>query len=133
RGVVVMTAETSEKKSATTEPGTEAQPGATKRDDFGRFAKGTKGGPGNPHARESARMLLRFRDAIPDDRMDEIFAKVLDMAVAGDMNAIKLVFTYRIGKPVAAPDPDRLDHDEWRNMTQAAVSSDELHKVFSTM
>ena len=51
---------------------------AAGRDARGKFAKGNVGGPGNPYARESARMLKLFRSAISDEEMRALILKLRD-------------------------------------------------------
>jgi hypothetical protein len=43
-----------------------------------------------------------------------------ELALAGDVQAAKLVLAYAIGKPAAAADPDRLDVEEWNHFKEAA-------------
>ena len=80
----------------------------------GRFAIGNKGGPGNPHARQVAKLRSLLLDVVDPDRMKRIAFKVAEMAEDGDMAAVKLLFEYVLGKPLAGMNPDAVDLDEWR-------------------
>ena len=91
------------------------------RDDNGRFARGNAGGPGNPHARHCARVLAFFRNVIDDEKIEAIIHVLYARAVAGDMSAIKLILSYKIGKPAPAPNPDGIERDEWNRLEEAAV------------
>jgi hypothetical protein len=54
-------------------------------------------------------------DAVVDDaRFQRIAGKLADLAEGGDIEAIKLVFAYQLGRPRIAPDSDRLDLEEWK-------------------
>src|SRR5262249_29379362 len=91
-----------------------AAPRADKRDDKGRFLPGHPGGPGNPFAREVARMRKRILAKLTDEELDAITNKLIEQAKEGDVASAKLLFSYGLGKPTAAPDPDRLDTEEWK-------------------
>src|SRR5882724_12828810 len=84
---------------------TKASPGCSDRTPDGRFAKDNPGGPGNPHARHCARMLALLRASISDEEMVAIFRKLVEKARAGDVSAAKLLMSYNLGKPAAAPNP----------------------------
>jgi hypothetical protein len=49
----------------------------------------------------------------------------------GNLGAIKLVFSYVIGKPTTAPDPDRLSVDEWRLLCDGVPTAEEESAVNS--
>src|SRR5437764_10479304 len=103
----------SPKKTNTPHPAlTDAGPTPTDRTPDGRFAKDNPGGPGNPHARHCARMLALLRASISDEEMVAIIRALVEKARAGDVSAAKLIMSYKIGKPLPAPDPDQLDRDE---------------------
>ena len=79
----------------------------------GRFAKGNRGGPGNPHARHCARMLALLRASISDEEMVAIIRMLVTQARDGNVSAAKLIMSYKLGKPAPAPNPDEIDRDEW--------------------
>jgi hypothetical protein len=100
----------------TTDNGTSAShPG---HDSKGRFTRGNKGGPGNPHARRCAHLRQLLLDRISEDDLRAIAAKLAEKAKAGDLGAIRLVLSYTVGKPAASVDPDRLDVDEFELLQQ---------------
>jgi hypothetical protein len=102
------------------EPSAEAPAGAAGRGPDGRFAKGNPDGSGNPFARQVAALRQAALAAITPDDVRGIFAKMAELALAGDVQAAKLVLAYAIGRPAAAPDPDRLDVQEWNHFKEAA-------------
>ncbi len=84
----------------------EAAPPA--RDGRGRFAKGNKGGPGNPFGPRIAVLRQAAYDAFSPEIVREIFASMIVRALGGDLAAAKLVLAYAIGIPAAAG-PDQID------------------------
>src|SRR5438067_9009485 len=82
------------------------------RDAKGSFTKGNRGGPGNPLARQVAQLRKTLVNFVTEDDMKHI-AFVLKMkAEGGDLQAIKLLYQYVLGKPTDTVDPDRVDVDE---------------------
>ena len=103
------------------------------RDAKGRFAKGNKGGPGNPFARKIAMLRQTLVNFVTEEDMKHI-AFVLKMkAESGDIQAMKLLFQYVIGKPTDVVDPDRLDVDEWHNLQDNARAPGEVTEVLETI
>jgi hypothetical protein len=101
------------------------------RDAQGRFSKGNKGGPGNPFARKVAELRAALVNFVTEDDMKHL-AFVLKMrAEGGDMQAMKLLFQYVLGKPSETVDPDRLDVDEWQKMQEKSRPPDEATKVLN--
>jgi hypothetical protein len=86
----------------------------TGRDAKGRFAKGNPGGPGNPFARQVARLRSALVNRVTEADMDRIAEDLIVKAQLGDLAAVKLLFLYILGKPGAAVNPDTLDVEEWR-------------------
>ncbi len=82
--------------------------GPNGRDDRGRFASGNPGGPGNPHACQVGRLRTALLAAVSEDDMTSIVAKLVAMAKAGDVRAIKEVFDRTLGRPVEADLLERL-------------------------
>jgi hypothetical protein len=114
--------------SATTS--SEATPTTTTgRDANGRFAKGNLGGPGNPFARQCAHFRKVLHEMVTDQDIRDLAATLLLQAREGNLGAIKLVFSYVIGKPTPAPDPDRLSVDEWRLMCEGVPTTEEASAV----
>lgn len=107
--------------------------GASGRNANGTFAKGNAFGPGNPHARACARMLAIFRNAISDEEMHRLFRTLFEKAADGDISAAKLILSYKIGKPLAAPNPDSIDRDEWEHYQQDVVDSEAMKHVLGSL
>jgi hypothetical protein len=101
------------------------------RDLEGRFAAGNKCGPGNPFARKVAQLRTALVNFVTEEDMKHL-AFVLKMrAEGGDMQAMKLLFQYVLGKPAATVDPDRLDVDEWQKMQEKSRPPEEATKVLA--
>jgi hypothetical protein len=70
---------------------------------------------------------------VTEDDMKHI-AFVLKMkAESGDLQAIKLLFQYVIGKPTDVVDPDRLDVDEWEKIQECARPPEEMGEVMGRL
>jgi hypothetical protein len=100
-------------------PAPEAPP---QRDAKGRFAKGNKGGTGNPFARQIASFRAALVNTATDEDFEAIAHVLLLKAKSGDLAAIKLFLSYTIGKPAEAPDPDRLELEDFQ-LLQARLSA----------
>src|ERR1700733_2808919 len=85
----------------------------SQRDENGQFRKGNRGGPGNPFSRQIARLRQALLNAVSETDLLEIVDALKRKAKEGDVSAAKLLLSYSIGKPADAPNPDRLDFDEF--------------------
>ena len=94
-------------------PQVESQKASNGRDANGRFAKGNMGGPGNPFARQAARMRQAFSGRVSDDKLNALIDSMVELGIGGNVHAAKLVFHYVIGKPTEAFNPDRMDQEEF--------------------
>ena len=88
--------------------------GSNGRGAGGQFAVGNAGGPGNPHGRRVAQLRAVLLDAVTDDDVQAIVAKLVERAKGGDLRATKAVLDRPPGKPpphtpapVPAPDTAR--------------------------
>ncbi len=95
--------------------------GEAGRDSRGRFTKNNPGGPGNPFARQTARLRQVMLDEVSEDDLRDIVKALKQRAREGDTAAAKLVLTYCIGRPAAAVDPDSLDVQEVKHYQEQAV------------
>src|SRR5438105_14944181 len=94
-------------------PGDAVAPSAaTGRDALGRFAKGNRGGPGNPFARRLAILRRTLLSHVNEEDIQKAAQRLTEEARRGDLAAIKLLFAYVIGRPVDAVDPDTVDQQE---------------------
>lgn len=108
----------------------EAPPAANSgRDGKGRFTAGNQGGPGNPFGRQVARLRQALLDAVTPEDFQAIARRLIELAVAGNVPAAKVLLAYTIGKPAPAPDPDRLDADEWQCFKETANMAGELPQL----
>ncbi len=92
----------------------EPPPARGGRDRHGRFAEGNSGGPGNPFARQVAALRVALLSAVTAQDVAAVAEELLRQAKEGNLAAAKLLLSYTLGKPAAAPvDPDTLDAQEW--------------------
>jgi hypothetical protein len=104
----------------------------TGRDHNGRFSKGNPGGPGNPFARQVAQLRKRLLDRLTGEDLDGIADKLIALAKEGDVPATKLLFTYTLGQPADAVQPDQLDVEEWDTFKKTATMAGELPGIMAT-
>ena len=83
-----------------------------KRNSNGTFAKGNKGGTGNPYARKVAAIRTKMMEAVSDEDIEAIILKLVEDAKNGDPVARKELLDRLIGKPIDSPHPDELDSHE---------------------
>lgn len=91
------------------------------RDGKGRFARGNAGGPGNPFARQVGKLRKVLLQCVSEEDMANIAGVLVTLAKGGDLQAIKLLFQYTLGKPAEAFNPDRLDVDEAERFEETAT------------
>ena len=72
--------------------------GSNGRGPDGRFAKGNRGGPGNPYASRTARLRSVLLDNVTDDDFKAVVGKLVAMAKAGDLAAIRELLDRVLGK-----------------------------------
>src|SRR5438105_3810188 len=95
-----------------------AQTPTTGREANGQFAKGNPGGPGNPFARQVAKLRKVILNRLTEEDLLAITEALLAKAREGSVSAAKLLLAYAIGKPASSPDPDRLDGQELEHFKQ---------------
>jgi hypothetical protein len=88
-----------------------APPGG--RDRRGQFARGNKLGRGNPVCRRMAQLRAALCRDLDEGKMEALGGKLYSLALAGDLEAAKLVLAYACGKPQRTPDADTLDAHEY--------------------
>jgi hypothetical protein len=77
----------------------------------GRFGLGNTFAHGNPVNRRMAEMRAAMLDAVTPEAVADATRKLAEMAATGDLQAIRLLFDYVVGKPVPGvtsldPGPD---------------------------
>lgn len=77
--------------------------GENGRDTGGRFAKGNRGGPGNPLAAKVARLRASLVAAVKPKDLRDVIAALVTAAKAGDTQAAKLLLD-RVCGPAASLD-----------------------------
>lgn len=82
------------------------------QDDRGRFAKGNRGGPGNPHGKRTARLRAELLRCVSPADLREIVASLVVQAKSGDLAAIRELLNRVLGAPVATDILDRLEEIE---------------------
>jgi hypothetical protein len=93
----------------------------------GRFAAGNSFASGNPNHKRMYKLRRVLLTAVDDAAMERVTKKVVELAEGGDLEAVKILLTYTIGKPPQAielspsvsPHPfDRLSADEREAMNK---------------
>lgn len=67
----------------------------------GKFAKGNPGGPGNPHAATVAKFRGALLDAVSEADVQAVMRKLFDLAMTGDVPAMKLFLERTVGRPAS--------------------------------
>jgi hypothetical protein len=69
------------------------------RDERGRFQKGCKPGPGNPHLRQVSQLRTALMRAVTPSDIEEVVAKLLAAAKTGDTVAAREILNRVLGTP----------------------------------
>ncbi len=121
------------KPVAEPEPSKPLVDGSTGRDAGGKFTAGNRLGRGNPHARKVAVLRTAFLNALTEEKLTKMVARLIEMASHGNINAAKLVLAYTIGQPAPAVDPDRLDLEEWKLIDQSPTRTEAIRAALDGM
>jgi len=70
------------------------------RDNRGRFAKGNKGGPGNPLAKKANQLRVAMYASVEAEDIMEIMDSLIEAAKKGNITAAREVLDRVIGKPL---------------------------------
>ena len=82
------------------------------RDERGRFTNGNGGGPGNPHARQVAKLRAAMIAAVSEQDIEAIVGTLIEQAKGGDVRAAQVVLDRCLGKPEAADILERIEQLE---------------------
>ncbi len=110
-------------------PAEAAAPPPEGRDAQGRFTANNRFGPGNPFARRTAAFRRAIAEAVTEEMIAAVIAKLTEAALAGDVAAIKLFLAYTVGKPAPAVNPDTLDIEELRQYEQELLPGQTLSAI----
>lgn len=83
-----------------------------KRRSDGRFAKGNRGGPGNPLAAQVNRLRSALLRAVEPEDIEDVVQALLRKAKEGDVAAARVLFNRLLGKPLEADILDRIENLE---------------------
>jgi hypothetical protein len=108
-------------------------PTSSQRDERGRFVAGNKGGPGNPFARQTALLRKTMLAAVTEADIQAIVAKLIELALGGDVAASKLVLAYALGRPAEAVDPDTVEAHEFQLYHQATADAETMGQVLERL
>lgn len=75
----------------------------------GRFARGNKGGPGNPHAQHVAKLRSALFEAVTPEDIRDVISALVTQARAGDVASIKELLQRLLGPPVDIDILDRIE------------------------
>lgn len=76
--------------------------GSNGRQNDGKFGRGNSFGKGNPIAQRAQKLRQLFVEAVSEQDVKDIVAKLVTMAKAGDIAAANLVLTRALGKPAVS-------------------------------
>ena len=69
----------------------------------GRFARGNKGGPGNPKLRHLAELQATVHDAVSPRMLEGVIKNLVKLALGGDVGAARLLLDRVLGKVRESP------------------------------
>jgi hypothetical protein len=98
-----------------------AAPGG--RDRLGKFCRGNKLSKGNASNRRMAALRAALFADLDEGKMQALGQRLYERALAGDLEAVKLVLLYACGRPRESPDEDSLDLQQWRLLRQFPTMS----------
>jgi hypothetical protein len=103
------------------------------RDEKGRFLPGNKGGPGNPYVRETARLRSLIHDAVSDEDLKAVIARLVETAKQGGRGsaaAARELLDRLLGKARQHIDLDaEIRAESAFELNLDAVPDDELDRV----
>jgi hypothetical protein len=111
--------------------GAEAPPAG--RDANGRFTKGNRGGPGNPHSRHVAKLRSALVNAVTEEDMVAIARNLVGRAKLGFVAPLKILLQYVLGRPAEAVDPDEMDLREWQLADSSPTRTEVLRALFNNL
>ncbi len=94
------------------QPSTNGGNGA--RNTKGQFAKGNPGGPGNPHAKQVAKLRSLIVETVTEKDLRAVVAALVERAKDGDVVAIRELLNRLTGKPATSLDPEHLELEQRR-------------------
>jgi hypothetical protein len=97
-------------QDGTTPPSTNGTKRGRGRD--GRFVRGNPGGPGNPFAGKVAKLREAGWKAIKPAEIKAVYRKLLEMAMAGDVPAARLLLDRLLGPAVEVDLLERVEQLE---------------------
>ncbi len=103
------------------------------RDARGRFARGNRGGPGNPFNRQVANLRKALLDVVGAGELAEVIRVLIGQALGGHTESAKVLLTTVIGQAGKAPDPDALDLNEWRQHVTDPATAQALEHLLGCM
>lgn len=106
--------------------GDSGQPSVTAdngRKSNGQFAPGNRAAKGNPHFKQMALLRGRLLKKMTDEEMDAVAETLISQAKAGDIQSIKELFAYVLGKPYSS---DQVIGSESESEQTMAVPRDVL-------
>jgi hypothetical protein len=89
----------------------------------GKFTVGNAGGPGNPHARATARLRSLLLETVSEDDFRAVCSALVRLAREGNLGAITELLNRTVGKPTEAVNPDELDVQERRLLDERFICS----------
>ncbi len=92
----------------------------------GKFAKGWRGGPGNPHAAQVAKLRSALLAAISEADLKSVIAALLQKAQAGDVAAAKEILDRCLGRAPQAIEIDAQVEGRYEDVSAVAALRREL-------
>ncbi len=98
----------------------------SERNAKGKFVKGNKGGPGNPHARKVAELRSLLLECVSKDDLKAVIQRLVEDAKAGNQAATKELLSRLLGGPVDSIHPDDLNHHDSETQRMELIAEQRL-------
>jgi hypothetical protein len=99
----------------------------------GTFAPGNCIARGNPFARRLAANRQAILDCTSAADVQDVIHSMRDAAKQGDTAAATVFLSYAVGRPTAAPDPDKLDLQELQMLLAGPTVAEAMHGFSDTL
>jgi hypothetical protein len=97
-------------------------PSTNGRDGAGKFTVGNSHGRGNPFMRSLAANRSAILKVVGAEQVEQLTRLLLTRALGGDLDCVRIILGYAVGRPAEVVDPDAQDDDELRRLLRQPLA-----------